>query len=96
MNVILGALDALDSTDGLYMNVSIELNYHYYFFLEQARYNRFNFKKEQEAFASLYGKKFHTGYLFWLYAFNPGLYNKFLQLKRSNSLAGNSFLEYLT
>ena len=65
----------------------------YHFFLEQARYNKINYRKEKKAYAALYNQKFNTGYLFWLYAYKPSLYNKMLELKHSDSLAKNSYLD---
>ena len=65
----------------------------YHFFLEQARYNPLNFRKEMKAFKSLYGAPFNKGYLFWLYAYVPALYNLFIRVKYSSSLSKNNYLD---
>ncbi|MEO8150714.1 MAG: asparagine synthase (glutamine-hydrolyzing) [Bacteroidia bacterium] len=64
----------------------------YHFFLEQARYNFSNFKREKKAYRDLYQTEFITGYLFWLYAYKPAWHNRMTQFKNRNALSKNTFV----
>lgn len=65
---------------------------YYYFFLDQARYNRSNLKSELAAYRALFNTDFVRGKLFNLYAMIPSFYNMAIRYKQKQEALSNDFV----